>query len=354
MTKIIAFPLVVLLIVGGTNVGQADVEYTVTDLGQLLAGFRITNMNDRGDIVGQYCTNYANARAFILSHGTLTDLSELGGFTDNNSIAWGVNNNGDVVGSNGHGFLYSNGDITDLGPSSTNAINDSGQIVGCWVGNNWHPYIRSGESMRDLGVLPGCNSGSANDVNASGWVAGTCDNYRAFLYDGNMHDLGTLPGYTTSSGIAINAGGQVVGNATPTGDGGPSHAFLYSDGSMTDLGTLGGSQSYALDINDSGQVVGNSETGNYWDFSHPFLYSDGTMKDLNGLISPGSDWLLQSAAAINDAGQIVGTGNGPNGPGHIYLLTPVPEPSSLALVGVGTLALFAFRYRKRDKRHKQS
>jgi probable HAF family extracellular repeat protein len=72
-----------------------------------------------------------------------------------------------------------------------------------------------------------------------------------------MTNLGTLGG-SESSANAINAGGQVVGQATTTS--GDSHAFLYSGGSMTDIGTLGGSQSYANGINANGQIVGQATT----------------------------------------------------------------------------------------------
>ena len=61
-------------------------------------------------------------------------------------------------------------------------------------------------------------------------------------------------------------------------DTGSTHAFVYSAGSIKDLGTLGGQGSDAYDINDDGDIVGFA----YRDLlaNHAFVFRDGLMQDL--------------------------------------------------------------------------
>src|SRR6185503_18442143 len=102
----------------------------------------------------------------------------------------------------------------------------------------------------------------ANGINSSGQVVGygvsaTAGYYRAFIWqDGVMTELGTLGG-CCSYGRGINAAGQVVGEST-TRDG-ESHGFLWDKGVMTDLGVIG--FGFAKAINARGAIVGSRSTG---------------------------------------------------------------------------------------------
>ncbi len=123
-----------------------------------------------------------------------------------------------------------------------------------------------------------------------------------------MTDLGTLGG-SESRAMGINDSGQVVGHSEISGNS-AQHTFIYDGTTMTDLGTLGGSESRAYGINDSGTAVGSSRiSGN--SAQHAFIY-DGTtdgMIDLNTFLPAESDWdSLEYASDINNSGQIVGTG----------------------------------------------
>ena len=146
-------------------------------------------------------------------------------------------------------------------------------------------------------------------INGTGEIAGWCytlpnDYPHAFSYsDGTMRDLGTLggnPQAQDSFAFGINDGGQIVGASWDSG--GNTRAFLDSNGTMQDLATLGGTTAGATAVNGGGDVVGSSTTTDGSNEpSHAFLYSGGTMQDLGTLGGPYS-----AANAINNSGQVVG------------------------------------------------
>jgi probable HAF family extracellular repeat protein len=166
-----------------------------------------------------------------------------------------------------------------------------------------------------------------------------------------MHDLGTLGG-DSSAGRAINASGQIAGTSDTAGNS-LAHAFFY-DGTMHDLGTLGGGyESSGYGINAAGDVVGRSYLDGY-SLQHAFLYTAATgTVDLNDLIDPQSHWELWSARDINDAGQITGYGI-VDGKFHGFVLTPVPEPGGCALATLGCLSLTMWHFSSRKTRRRGS
>lgn len=121
-------------------------------------------------------------------------------------------------------------------------------------------------------------------------------------------DLGSIGSGSLTGGVttpyAINNLGQVVGQSKLSNDS-TYHAFLYDQGTMRDLGTLGGSNSIAYDINDNGLVVGTAMIagGSYRAFrTAPNAAIDPATDNL-GLLNGTTS---STARGINQAGQVVG------------------------------------------------
>lgn len=252
------------------------------------------------------------------------------------SAAVGISNEGHVVG------------WADTDPANhPDDPNHPAGAIRAWLST---PIDGVWSNKINLGVLaPDGVVSSATAVNDSGWVTGYSylggnsaageTRYHAFLVvpqgdDWNvwgaggknelMSDLGTLGG-DNSWGRDINNSGDVVGEAGTASFASEAFHYSYADDQMTSLGTLGGSNSSAGGINDDGDIVGWAEDaeGN----RSAFLYRDGEMQDLNELLIVTSrpTIRLTEARDINERGQIVGWGVSKSGGQDdtiAFLLTP--------------------------------
>ena len=159
-----------------------------------------------------------------------------------------------------------------------------------------------------LGLLTLTSFAAAQNSHAFLWTAAT-----------RMQDLGTLGG-SQSFAYGINSSGEVVGCSDVAGDL-QRHAFKWTQtGGMQDLGSLTGYDSgCALGINNSGQVVGYMYNSSDSQITHAALWSvDGSIQDLGTLGGSSS-----AANAINKNGAVTGNSQTSGGSSvYAFLWTP--------------------------------
>lgn len=270
------------------------------DLGTLEGGeasFALA-INGRGQVVGFSQAGDGTTHAVLWeAAGQIVDLGTLGGGF---AYAVDINERGEVLGMSttpsGHrAFLWREGEKFEVGPkdaawSSGLDLNDAGQVVGsapvgsadALLGYRWSPdgTVETFGLGGDIVIVAA--------VNASGHAAG----------------YGTLAN-GSGSAIEASAGAELPGMPTElvSAEDAPPvavHAFVYRDGAVIDLGTLGGAHASAVDINVKGHVVGASARAD--GVPRAYVWADGAMGELD--TPPDAS---AGATDINDRGEVVGS-----------------------------------------------
>ncbi len=269
------------------------------------------------------------------------------------SIAYGINNNGVIVGSEGNfsgtsAFIRSSSGVystfTYLGQSTTAfGINDSGQIVGTYGGYPYNAYLRSA-----VGTFSATDPNAAFiGINNSGTISGyLCP----CVGISNLIGVpGSFVNYTYPGSSSFNFAGGInnLGVAVGIYDvGSNANAFIRdAAGGLTSFDYPGTSITSALGINDNGVIVGYYDTSS----SSP---TQGFIRDASGVFTtvdyPGASSTILTG--INNSGEIVGTYNDSTGAAHAFLATETPEPSSTPLLIIGAGVLTATGRSKRRRR----
>jgi probable HAF family extracellular repeat protein len=316
-------------------------EYHLIDLGALIDPHSYAlAINQRGQVAG-YGRTETGARAFLYRGGVITDLGPLGG---TNSYGTSINLFGQVAGfsdmTNGpRAFVFRDGVAQRLETLAgldhyAFGINDAGWVVGyVSLPAGDQAFVFDGVEATLLGTLGGLNS-YAYAINSIGFVVGSSTmageaGRHAMAWDGiELLDLNVLMpapnGWELEEARAINDQRLMTGWGLLHGS---RRAFLFNQGTVTDLGTLAeGRASRGLGINNAGEVVGTAEVAPKGE-PHAFIWRNGQMRDVNDFLGRNSGWELREARGINDGGQIVGWGS-VRGREHAFLLIPEAETQS--------------------------
>ncbi len=359
LTKLMVAAIAVLLLVTEHALAQPCGGYEVTAIIQTPVncgfGFDITTglgLNDEGAVVGLYwCSGWEHKEAFVWTaeEGFVT-LERPEGVSSAKAVDINDHSDRQIVGTvdiSGLGtraFLIDGQEWIIIPPpgggtfSSVAALNNKRQVIGSTADGTPYSkaYIWEDGVMTIIEPTFGPRS-AGRAIDEAGVVVGWMGtsigiDSHAFLWDDKrVIDLGVIPGGFTGSANVVNSRAQIAIGGNFNEDhplGFISGGFFWDAGQWTDVGMLPGYDSMALTgLNDAGQIVGWSrdiQAGQHPDTG--FIWQDGVMTKINDLLPSDSELTVYRAEAINNVGQITGRATNQDNDPVAFILTPIEGP----------------------------
>jgi len=272
--------------------------YAVTDLGNLGAPLcGAYAINNAGQVTGVSADGDGVQTAFLWSHGTMRGLPPIPGFdrrlAGTGGVGLAINSSGDVVGW-GTRAATSPGTNSVVQRAALWVQGSVTELYGLPDGNQVGTVAKGIDSRGRVAVSVMDSSGQEITVKASLWDNGT------------VTGLGSLGGSrTVPNGINVRF---VVGGGNPPGDL-TGNAFIWHNGVMIEIGAGLPFQSEANAVNLVGSVVGFFAGIN--GPAEAFIGGPRGFVRLGGLY-PGME---SNALALNNVNEVVGTASVPSQPG---------------------------------------
>jgi probable HAF family extracellular repeat protein len=299
-------------------------------LGEVAMGSEIATLDPNGEDFGQSDPpnpTHRVTRGAIWRSGVMMALPNLP--DGNNANVFWINNLGQISGVAENGtFDFSCSQVTPFQVQRFQPViwGPNGQIqrVLSPLKTDWVAYAFT---INDIGEVVGASGLCATTGLPPAAINNTVATH-AILWerDGSITDLGNLGG-AANIASSINNHREVVGTAQSPKDG-TVHAFLWTrQTGILDYGAFPGAVATVPGcchtINDRGEIVGFTVEPKNPYFGRALIWQGTEPKDLNDFIrDPGPFVELTGAFSINDAGEIVCQGVTNTGELHACLAVP--------------------------------
>jgi probable HAF family extracellular repeat protein len=226
----------------------------------------VYGVNNAGVLVGQYFKPKGPNHGFKFDHGKALTIDHPNG-TD--TVCSAINSKGEIVGwytassGNNHGFLYKNGKFKEIAPaalSDASGINDNGDIVGSETDCDFcqqHAFLWNGHKFKQIDVPEAQYTGARglNNKREISIIAPDNNNhFHSYIYRSGHFEEVSVPGASDTFIQGINNVGDVLFGWDDSQQN--NHGALRHGGHFYEFDRKKNANTLPFSLNDTQLVVG--------------------------------------------------------------------------------------------------